>query len=84
MIRLYGPTEIAHELGVTRAAIGNLMARHGDELPKPYAFVDDSRVGKRWLWDAAGLNAWLAYRNPDKAKPSAAPQAWHDDAERNA
>lgn len=81
--RLYGASEIARDLGVTRAAISNMISRHGDKLPEPCAFVVDERVGRRWLWDDAGLAAWREFHRPTTIKipPSAAPQAWHEAAE---
>jgi hypothetical protein len=84
MKRLYGTSEIARTLGITRAAVTNIIARRGEELPPPYAVVNDERHGNRWLWDAKGLEAWQAFHEQSRVgrPPAATPNAWQASADK--
>lgn len=81
MMRLYGTSEIARALGLTRAAVSNIITRRGDELPEPAAFVSDERHGQRWLWDDDGLQKWMQFhQRPAAAAKPGAPEAWRASA----
>lgn len=63
--RIYGSQDIAHELGVSKAAISNAIHRDGNGTPPP-AFVSrhpDPNGQDRLFWDERGLERWRTWQS---------------------
>lgn len=59
---IYGPSDIAVELGVSRQVISNYLARY-DNTPAP---AYETPGGQRF-WDAKGLDRWRIWYNQRNA-----------------
>ena len=54
---IYGPSDVADELGISRQNMSNMLARHAESMPAPSHVTPDGRR----FWNARGLAAWRRF-----------------------